>query len=761
MSNDATGVAATPDNQAAIDFLKLVYPQGPWVLTAIRTDRKAIETRTFRPTDEDVLLAWLKRHNGARNIYWQVNPPVNDTNKKSERENIKALAYLHVDIDPRVGEDLAEERKRIEELLTTKLPDGVPVPTYFLFSGGGYQAFWKLEAPFLINGEEVAYEEAKRWNQQLEYLFGGDNCHNVDRIMRVPGTINIPDARKTEKGRQRAGAYFIGGSGGAYPLGMFEQMSQQSAPTVRAAGRVQVSTANIKRMEDINELDTWSVPDRVKVLCVQGNDPENATKYPSRSEALYDAVCQLARARVPDEVIYSIITDSSLGISASVLDKGSSAKIHKYAVKQITDAKIDTEDFERGGKEGKTVLGTPANIELAIRRLGVRLNYDEFADRMLIEGLEGFGPVLRDAAVNRMRIRIAEQFQLKTDKTFFFDVVEDIARREKFHPVRDYLDGLEWDKTERLDNWLSTYAGAEDNAFTRAVGALWLIAAVRRVRQPGCKFDEMLVFESATGLNKSSALRVLAVNSDWFTDGLPLGRPSKEVIEQLSGKWIVECAELEGLTQDKVENIKGFLSRQADRARAAYARLTDEVLRQWVAAGSTNQGQYLFDTTGNRRFWPVAIKKFDLEPLKRDVHQLWAEAAAREAHGVSIRLPEELWPLAAQEQAARLAVHPWQEKLDGLLGDRQGVIRGADVWRLLDIPIGNLQQKHGAQVGGIMRALGFTRKQKRFGGNPVGVFVRGDNEEIAIHVRYGDTGRVELHVERPRAVGEEKFDGPF
>lgn len=102
-----------------------------------------------------------------------------------------------------------------------------------------------------------------------------------------------------------------------------------------------------------------------------------------------------------------------------------------------------------------------------------------------------------------------------------------ILSPNSFHPVCDYLDGLEWDGTPRLDTWLTTFGQAEDTPYTRAVGALTLLAAVRRVRQPGCKFDEMPVLESEQGKNKSSALAVLAVREDWFTDDLPLNQDTR------------------------------------------------------------------------------------------------------------------------------------------------------------------------------------------------------------------------------------------
>ena len=148
------------DNEAAIQFLKLVYPEGPWVLTAIRTDRKGVETRTFHPATEEELVEWLTAYHGKRNIYWSVNPPVRDLQKKAAREDIKEVAYLHVDIDPRAGDDIKSEQKRCLGLLTINLPASVPPPTIILFSGGGYQAFWKLKTSIEINGDLAKAEEA-------------------------------------------------------------------------------------------------------------------------------------------------------------------------------------------------------------------------------------------------------------------------------------------------------------------------------------------------------------------------------------------------------------------------------------------------------------------------------------------------------------------------------------------------------------------------------------------------------------------------
>lgn len=187
---------------------------------------------------------------------------------------------------------------------------------------------------------------------------------------------------------------------------------------------------------------------------------------------------------------------------------------------------------------------------------------------------------------------------------------------------------------------LSVYAGADDTPLNRAIGFMMLVGAVRRVRQPGIKFDEMVVLEGAQGIGKSSALRLLAMHDAWFADELPLDADSKRLIEAIEGKWIVEASELSSLNRAGTEHFKALTSRPHDRARRPYERMAVDVKRQCIFVGTTNSDAYLRDTTGNRRFLPVKVGIIELEGLKRDREQLWSEAAHLEAAGAHIGLPQ-------------------------------------------------------------------------------------------------------------------------
>jgi predicted P-loop ATPase len=161
--------------------------------------------------------------------------------------------------------------------------------------------------------------------------------------------------------------------------------------------------------------------------------------------------------------------------------------------------------------------------------------------------------------------------------------------------------------------------------------------------------------------------------------------------------------------------------------------LTTEAQRQCVIIGTTNSDRYLRDSTGNRRYWPVAVGEIDVAAIRRDRDQLWAEAAIRETEGMSIRLAPELWPVAGGEQEDRRIEDPMFERLEKHLAGQEGKIPASRAWDITGVPPGQRQQEDNARLGDAMKKLGYRRDTMRFGGSPEKGYWRGNKEtEIVI-----------------------------
>jgi len=245
-------------------------------------------------------------------------------------------------------------------------------------------------------------------------------------------------------------------------------------------------------------------------------------------------------------------------------------------------------------------------------------------------------------------------------------VAELVAHDNTVHPVREYLNGLTWDGTARLTTWLIEYLGAVGTAaYLEAVGRKFLISAVARICSPGCQVDHTLVIESGQGWKKSTALRVMAVRPEWFTDELP-DVHSKDAGMQVRAHWIVELGELAALRRSDIEPMKAFLTRRYDDFRPPYQRRNVQTPRQCVFTGSTNDQQYLRDPTGNRRFWPVRLSTplsdADLAALEGARDQLWAEALAAYRAGEPWHLTHDENALAVIEQGERMMVTQLESK---------------------------------------------------------------------------------------------------
>jgi putative DNA primase/helicase len=183
------------------------------------------------------------------------------------------------------------------------------------------------------------------------------------------------------------------------------------------------------------------------------------------------------------------------------------------------------------------------------------------------------------------------------------EAIKRVSYENCYHPVRDYLESLKWDGRPRADTWLRDHLGVEDTEVNRAMASKWLIGAVARILQPGCKMDEALYLEGPQGLRKSTALKTIA--GPWFTDQLP-DLSNKDSLLQLQGVWVVEVAEMASFGRAGEAAIKSFLSTAVDRFGIPHDRLTSDHPRQCVFAATVNpEGGYLKDATGQRRAWTV------------------------------------------------------------------------------------------------------------------------------------------------------------
>lgn len=236
--------------------------------------------------------------------------------------------------------------------------------------------------------------------------------------------------------------------------------------------------------------------------------------------------------------------------------------------------------------------------------------------------------------------------------------VQVAAKAHSFHAVREYLDKLIWDGTERINTWLSLYLGVEHSDYAAAVGSRWLIQAVARIYRPGVKADTCLILEGEQGTLKSTALKTLG--GQWFTDEIAeLG--TKDASLQTLGVWIIELSELDSMSRGEVSRIKSFMTRATDRFRPPYGRRIITSPRQCVFAGSVNHNTYLRDDTGGRRFWPVQCGNIRIKDLIRDRDQLWAEAAVQYKIGSVWWLDSKALNVEAEaQQADRLEDDPWQ-----------------------------------------------------------------------------------------------------
>ncbi len=355
---------------------------------------------------------------------------------------------------------------------------------------------------------------------------------------------------------------------------------------------------------------------------------------------------------------------------------------------------------------------TCTNAGIAIEHLGVVCRKDTFHEKMIVGGhaIQAWAGDLSDDVIHMLRKVIKRTYRVDPGEKNVRDASIQLCLENQFNPVVEYLARVQagWDQRSRVASWVVDYLGASDTPLNREIGRLMLIAAVRRARQPGCKFDQIIVMEGREGTMKSSAVRVLAGEGN-FSDQNVLAASDKEQQEALTGVWLHEIAELAGMRRAEIERVKQFASRTEDRARPAYGRLRVDRPRTAVMIATTNEKTYLQSDTGNRRFWPIETGRIALAELERDRDQLWGEAATQEAAGKSLTLDPTLWGAAGEEQERRRAADPWEAQVLNLVSGQDSVSILEVLQKGFHMALYEIGQAESNRLARILHRLGYER----------------------------------------------------
>lgn len=586
---------------------------------------------------------------------------VNQTDGKGRKaENINAIRAVWIDLD---GADAADQYAAACAF--------DPAPSFAVVSSPGrWHVYWVLALGCPL-------DLAASINRRLVSKFNGDrSASDIARVLRLPGSHHLkqPDTPHLVTCHQL--------SGFGHPVdcqtldtALADQPEHGGTGKRRSLGHPDLAAPSIKWLRralaliDPNDLDRdswvafsaawkqagWSLTDDETLFAMwsdwcadykKNDSSENDKQWRSikQTEVGWPAILR----RIP-----ALRAEQAFGNQPGHSTARAVQKVH---------SSIDLP--AAGGTTGAPSL---LDVVQACRDWSLPVSVDQFADRLVLTGPLPFDRTqseyprpLRDSDYSTVQIAFNSHGQ-KVTKDALRDGVDYWAMMNAINPVTDWLNSLQWDGTGRLDGWLVKYLGAEKVEWCRLIAAKFIIGMVARAMRPGCKMDNALVLEGPQGIAKSTVLRVLAGEAH-FGDQLPNMR-DKEALQFIAGLWLVEIGELAALNRSEVEDVKQFLTARVDRYRPSYGRLPVDRPRTTVFAATTNQTEYLKDSTGNRRWWPVRCGTIDVDGLATDREQLFAEAVSRYRAGERWWLTVEEETNATVQQEERQERDPWTDMI--------------------------------------------------------------------------------------------------
>jgi hypothetical protein len=376
---------------------------------------------------------------------------------------------------------------------------------------------------------------------------------------------------------------------------------------------------------------------------------------------------------------------------------------------------------------GQVAPGTLSNIATILdtdSRWKGRVKLNTFARKV-----EVGGDMISDAAVLQASVWMDRIYGVSVAKQTVQDALTLTANENPYNPIADYLLGLRWDGKPRTPHLFTGYiVGRADTEQARgllhAFGVRWMIGAVARVFEPGCKVDTLPVLYGAKGVKKSSAFSALAGEQSWFAD-TALDPAKKDAMEQLQGVWLYEWSEFDIWLKRRGENrIRNFLSRQVDHFRWTHAVNVEDRPRQGVFVASTNEPEFMTDP--ERRFWPVHALAVDLDAIRADRDQLWAEAVARYKEGTQWHLTEEEDKLLVTFGADFEQSDPWEDLIAKTLDETVQIDGGtypkmptpfsiAQLLGAMGFTARDMTKDAENRAGQCLRAMGYLKARKRDG----------------------------------------------
>ncbi len=564
--------------------------------------------------------------------------------------------YYYQSPEPFKGQDLAASSETIEALMPSKKisqADRAKLTKEQLDAGIRLTPAWGIS--FYSEGRQMVLPPSVHPDTGKKYAWKNPLVDSVALPLIYPERFHVsPDPRSGK---------------GASPSRHLD------------AGR-DVFKANVFNFtpEDV-ELDWYRISPEVKAAITSGTGVDDRSAY------LMRAARALLSAGMTENQVLNVLTDPWLFLGeigydhAKTDQRGRAADwVYRYTLGKISAEReerikvfkpiTDTERVETYDHESEEPFlsaeptASAARVALADSAFEDEVNYRQELDRgargkvlptlrnadlILTHEIEGI-PFTKDLFANRISYgadtpwnrkagQYLEDIDLTLVKRWFSDtdfglepptntileVTALLAHRHSHHPVRDWLKSLQWDGKLRIGSWLKRYCQAKAvEPYLSEVSRKFLVAMVKRVFEPGCQWDYILVLQGDQGKMKSTMARALA-GDRWFMDNLP-DLKDKDAMLNLQGKWLIELGELNHVKRADYGLVKAYLIRRTDSVRAHYGRIAADVPRQSVFIGTVNEAEYLKDPTGNRRFWPVTVGQCDVDGLKRDRDQLFAEA---------------------------------------------------------------------------------------------------------------------------------------